>query len=407
VRKVWSLIAFLLLILWAPAARQSAAAPSGLNCNAGVARYDVAVPGHPFSVASSVDGQFAFVAIDSSDPTSPNGIGVLRCNAGRYMFSHLVPLEAEPTGMAITRDGKLLVVADDGFVAFVDTAAAINNHQPAIVGYMQDLEGSVEDNDPGSVYVNISPDDRFAFVSDEQNLSITVIDLTKARSGNFTRHDIVGEIPVANAPIALSFSTDGRYLFTTSEVGRKAYHWPVVCKPEGADPKTAVAENPAGAILTIDVAKAEVDPAHSVISRIASDCSPVRLSLSPGGATAWVSNRASNTVTAFSTARLVAGDADARIATVKVGSNPVAIAATSDGHYVLAANTNRFGAGGTTAGTVSVIDAEHSTVVGTIPVGAFPREFSSGPDTTLFLANNRSNTITVFDTSRLPEIINK
>ncbi len=305
--------------------------------------------------------------------------------------------------MALTHDGKMLVVANEGFVTFIDTAAAVAG-KPAIVGSIKDLEGDPEDNDPGSVYTNVTSDDHYVFVSDEQNLTITVIDLAKARRTGFSRSAIVGAIPVANAPVALNFSRDNRYLFTTSEVARKAYKWPNICKAAGS-PASAAPEYPAGAIITIDVAKAQTTPDSSIVSKIPSDCSPVRMALSPDGATAWVTNRASDTVTAFDTGKLIAGDESARIATVPVGSNPVAIAVTADGRYVLAGNTNRFGSGGTNGGTISVIDAATKKVVGTLSAGLFPREFSRGNGSTLFLANYRSNSITVFDSSRLTELL--
>lgn len=374
-----------------------------VGCRADTVRYDVALPGHPYAVAVSADGRSAFVSIVSSNPKSASGIATLRCNGGRYEFTNLVPLETQPTGLAITHDNRLLVVADDGFVTFVDPAAALTG-RPAIVGYLQDLEGDPEDNDPGSAYVNVSPDDRFAFVSDEQNNTITVIDLVKARSTGFTRKAIVGTIPVANAPIALTFSRDSRYLFTTSEIGLRSYGWAKACRQEGA-PTTEKPSNPPGVIITVDVIKAQVDPANSVIAKTSSDCSPVRMSLSPDGLTAWVTNRASDTLIAFSTKRLIAGDSDARIATIAVGSNPVAVAASNDGKYVLVANSNRFGAGGTTSGTVSIIAVAQRAVVGTIVVGRFPREFSRGLGSTLFLANYRSNSLTIFDESRLNELV--
>ncbi len=373
------------------------------GCRAGVARYDVALPGHPFRAVPSADGRYAFVSVSSSNPRSPNGIAVLRCESGVYRFSHLVSLEAQPSGMAITHDGTLLVVADDGFVAFVETRAAIVGKH-AIAGYIQDLQGDPEDNDPGSVYVNVSPDDRFAYVSDEQNDTITVIDLAKARRQGFARSSIVGAIPVGNAPIALSFSRDSRYLFTTSEVALRTYGWPKSCRQEGA-PASSELSIPPGAIITIDTAKAQTDPASSVVAKIAADCSPVRMSLSPDGSTAWVTNRGSNTLTAFSTKGLIAGDSDARVATIEVGSNPVAVWASGDGKYVLVGNTNRFGEGGTTSGTVSIVDAAKKSVVATIAVGEFPRDFSPGFGTTLFLSNYRSNSLTVFDEPRLDRLV--
>src|SRR5580692_3250645 len=74
------------------------------GCSAGLARYDVALPGHPFRAVSSSDGRYAFVSIGSANPRSSNGIAVLRCESGSYRFSHLVPLESQPSGMAITHD---------------------------------------------------------------------------------------------------------------------------------------------------------------------------------------------------------------------------------------------------------------------------------------------------------------
>jgi DNA-binding beta-propeller fold protein YncE len=397
--------ALLLLSALSPTGTQPLLPAGTVGCRADTARYDVALPGHPSAVAASADGRSAFVSIVSSNPKSATGIATLRCDGGRYRFTNLVSLEAQPRGIAITHDHKLLVVADDGFVAFVDPAAALAG-RPAILGYLQDLEGDPEDNDAGSAYVNVSPDDRFAYVSDEENNTITVIDLVKARNDRFTRDAIVGKIPMANAPIALTFSRDFRYLFTTSEIGLRAYGWPKVCRRERG-PTTQVPSNPSGAIITIDVTKAEVNPADSVVAKTSSDCSPVRMSLSPDGLTAWVTNRASDTLTAFSTKRLIAGDSDARIATIAVGSNPVAVAASRDGKFVLVGNSNRFGAGATTSGTVSIVDATQKTVVGTIAVGQFPREFSPGPGTTLFLANYGSNTVTIFDESRLNEFVKK
>ncbi len=305
--------------------------------------------------------------------------------------------------MAITHDGALLVVADDGFVAFVETSAAIAGKR-AIAGYIQDLPGDPEDNDPGSVYVNVSPDDRFGYVSDEQNDTITVIDLAKARRDGFARSSIVGAIPVGNAPIALSFSRDSRYLFTTSEVALRTYGWPKSCRREGA-PASSELSIPPGAIITIDTAKAQTDPASSVVAKIAADCSPVRMSVSPDGSTAWVTNRGSNTLTGFSTKGLIAGDSGARVATIEVGSNPVAVWASGDGKFVLVGNTNRFGAGGTTSGTVSIVDVAKKSVVATIAVEEFPRDFSPGFGTTFFLSNYRSNSLTVFDESRLDRLV--
>jgi DNA-binding beta-propeller fold protein YncE len=377
----------------------SSAATSAGPCVSTESHYDVPLPGHPFSVQEMPSGDVAFASVNSGSPRQDTGIGILRCVAGRFTFSRLIHLEPQPTGLALTHDGKLLVVADDGFIVFIDTAKALSG-KDAIAGYMQGAEGSVEDNDAGAVYAAVSPDDRFAFVSEENAGTITVIDLAKANRLRYSRAAVVGDIEVANAPIALSFSNDGKSLFATSEAALRRYGWPPACRPEGSPPDAKL-ERPAGVIFAIDVAKAESAPKTAVIAKIPGDCSPVRMSLSPDGATAWVSNRASNSVSSISTEKLLAGDTAALGAPIAVGSNPVAIAATRDGKYVLAGNTNRFGDGGTGPGTVSVVDAASKQVVGLLRVGEFPREFSRGTGTTLFLANNRSDTITVFDEARI------
>jgi hypothetical protein len=77
----------------------------------------------------------------------------------------------------------------------------------------------------GSVYVNVTADDERLFVSEESETWITVIDLKKARSGGYTADAIVGRIPTGLAPIALTFSPDGKWLYSTSEIGNDT-NWP-------------------------------------------------------------------------------------------------------------------------------------------------------------------------------------
>lgn len=215
----------------APARAQTLSQPNLTGCRADVARYDIAVPADPASMTVSADGRSAFVALLSANPASPNGIGVLECSRGRYRLVHVVPLESDPFGIALTHDQQLLLVADNGFVAFLSTSAMLGG-RPALLGYLQDNPGDVEGDDPASVYVNVTPDDRFAFVSDEGDATITVINLEQARRDGFSRAAIVGKVPVGYAPIALTFSRDGRYLLT-SEVAPPSYRWPKTCRQDG------------------------------------------------------------------------------------------------------------------------------------------------------------------------------
>jgi hypothetical protein len=149
-----------------------------------------------------------------------------------------------------------LIVADDNYVVFMDVMRMISGRGDPILGYISDGDY------PGSTYVNVTADDRFLFVSDEYAESITVINLQKARAEDFSDSAKIGKIPVGIAPIALTFSPDQRWLYTTSQIATKSFGWPIECKPEGVDPTTTKPENPQGAIIVVDVARAESDPAH-------------------------------------------------------------------------------------------------------------------------------------------------
>jgi len=113
-------------------------------------------------------------------------------------------------------------------------------------------------------------------------------------------------------------------------------------------------------------------------------------------------------VLAFDAPRLVRDPENARIGSVEVGSAPGALAILPDRNYLLVVNSNKWGDDPMSPQNVEVIDMERArsgkaAVVGTIPAGAFPREFGQSPDGhTLFLANYLSNTLELIDLHRLP-----
>jgi DNA-binding beta-propeller fold protein YncE len=362
----------------------------------------VQLPGHPFSTVSSPDGCWLFVSLTSSNPKSSNGVAVLSRGRGQITLKKVFPIEAEPTGMTITHDGKLLVVADGDYVVFMDTAQMIAGRDDPVLGYIKD------GNFPGSVYVNTTADDKFLFVSDENAETITVVNLQRARAEGFKESAVVGKIPVGLAPIALTFSPDERWLYTTSQIAPESFGWPVECKPESADPATAKPRYPQGAIIVVDVAKAETDPAHSTVARVPAGCSPVRLAISPGGERAYVTARNNNALLAFDTAKFQTDAANARVGTVPVGSSPVGVAVVNDGRQVVVTNSNRFARDQTARQTLTVIDAARvgegqAAIGGSVPAGIFPREFGQSPDRqTLFVANYNSNELEVIDLKRMP-----
>lgn len=363
----------------------------------------VPLPGHPFSTVSSPDGCWLFVSVTSSNPRSFNGVAVLRRRGGEITLEKVFPVEAEPTGLTLTHDGKLLVVADGDYVVFMDVARMTGGAGgDPILGYIKDGDF------PGSVYVNTTADDKLLFVSDENAQAVTVINLPKARAEGFKESAIIGRIPTGVAPIALTFSPDGRWLYTTSQRAPESLKWPIECKPEGLDPATAQPRFPQGAILVVDVAKAATDPANSIAARVQAGCSPVRLAISPDGSRAYVTARNSNALLAFDTAKFHTDAATARVGTVPVGSSPVGVAVVNEGRQVFVSNSNRFARDQTVRQTLTVIDAARvgegaAAVQGSVPAGLFPREFGRSSDgQTLFVSNYISSELEVIDLKRMP-----
>lgn len=360
----------------------------------------IKLPAHPFSAIESADGCWLFITISDVE-RPPHAVAVFQRTGGGFAEKREVPVPGNPFDMALSHDGKLLVVAAIDSVSFLDAQALSSGRGPFVLGTMRYGPKTAQ-----PIYANFSPDDRFAFVSDEHAKRITVIDMAKARASNFGATAIVGAIPTGRAPIALTFSPDGKLLYSTSEVADPSWKWPARCKQEGK-PSSDELTWPEGAIEVIDVAKANNDPANSVLARIPAGCSPVRLAITPDGKTVWLTARNSNAVLAFDTAKLLSDAEHARVASVAVGTAPVGIAVFDGGRRVIATNSNRF-AGPTENQVLSVIDAEAAlaskpAILGAVEAGAFPREINLSRDgRILFVANWMSNTVEVLDVTRLP-----
>jgi DNA-binding beta-propeller fold protein YncE len=400
--------ALFLLLLCSCVPAQALQRKSTSRCNAPGAEPVVFVPlpGHPFSSIPSNDGCWLFVSVTSSNPKSANGVAMLSRAAGRITLQKVFPVEAAPTGMVMTHDGKLLIVADDEYVVFMDVMRMTSGRGDPVLGYMSESGSS------GRIYANVTADDKFLFISDENTETISVINLEKARADGFKETARVGKIPVGDAPIALTFSPDGKWLYTTSQSAPKSLNWPIACKPEGADQATAKEKYPQGAISVVDVARAQTDPAHSIVSNVPAGCSPVRLAISPGGDRVYVTARNSNSLLAFDTNALRSDVEHAQVGKVPVGSSPVGVAVVNDGKLVLVTNSNRFATSQTARQTISVIDATRvgegqAAVIGSVPAGIFPREFGQSPDgKTLFVANYNSSELEVIDLNRIGAAIN-
>ena len=359
----------------------------------------VELPANPFEPIPTNDGCWIFVSLARTQ-SEPGRIAVLRRHNGNVSIVRTVSVEDSPAGMVMTHDGKILIVAVGESVAFLDSQRLISGSSSPVLRYWTDGTGNA-----GHVYVNVTSNDEYLFVSDEGAGTITVTNLARARASSFSNDFAVGKIPVGVAPIALTFSPDERYLYTTSQVMRDS-GWPVECRPEAN--QQAPPDHPQGAILVVDVSLAKTQPSKSVVATVKAGCNPVRLVISPKGEIAYVTARGDHSLLAFDTKRLLRDSTHALIARVPVGTAPVGVEVIEHGHKVVVTNSNRFAGGADDRQTLVVLNASKvaagaAAILGTIPAGGFPREIRLTPDRlTLLLTNFTSRTLELIDLQRLP-----
>jgi len=304
--------------------------------------------------------------------------------------------------MALTHDGRLLAVADGNRVAFLDTQRLISGDGSPVLGFWKDSTEA-----PGHEFVNITSDDKYLFVSDENVRTISVISLVSVRDSQFPPSSSVGKIPVGLGPVALTFSEDERYLYTTTLSMPTTSAWPEECVPEW-DPHAV--RKPQGAVFAIDVARAKADPANAVIAVAKAGCSPVRLVLSDSGSIAYVSARGDNALLAFDTRKLVVDPDHALLAKVPTGTAPIGIAVVDAGRRVVVTNSNRFGASPEHQSLLLIDAAKISVgkqaILGVIPAQSLPREMRTTSDKrTLLVVNTISHKLQVIDLLRLSQVV--
>lgn len=416
-RRVFALVALVvassLTITYPRVLAQAQGKPAACNQAAADAITFVDLPGHPFTPIPTRDGCWIFVSMPNPKNGPQSGVAVLRRDGGTVSLVRVIPTNGGPEGMVLTHDGKVLIGAMDDRIVFLDTGRMVSGKAGAVLGYLREPEyhgelGEMKVTTPGAVYVNVTSNDRFLFVSDEWAQRITVINLEKARTSGFKEGSVIGMIPTGGLPIAVTLSPDERYLYTTAEAADKKWGWPIECKPEGQDPATVKPEYPQGAVVIVDVARAKVDPQNSVIAKVAAGCSPVRLAISPKGDRVYVTARNANAMLAFDTGKLLDDPEHALIGKVPVGPSPVGIEVVDAGDKIVVANSNRFARDANNKQNLSVIDAAKvasgaAAVLGMIPAGGFPRELRVTTDgRTLLVTNFASNMLELVDLARLP-----
>jgi DNA-binding beta-propeller fold protein YncE len=338
----------------------------------------VPVPGHPFAVVGTDDGRWAFASIFTGTGAE---VAVISLGRGAPRLVRTVNLPGSLTyasGMAMTYDGRLLLMA--GY-----TATAVLSVRALEGGAHDPLVGVLADAGAGQSEIAVSGDDRYVFVTDETTGALSVFDLATALRRGFSAPGVaVGIVPLAAGAVGVAMSPGGGRLYVT----------------------TLGSYGPHGQLWVIDTARAESGAGSgAVLAHVSAGCQPVRVAVSPDGSTVWVTTLQSNALLGFSAAALADDHSRALRAVVRVGSEPVGLLLVDDGRLALVGNSNRglvAGTGSDVPQTVSVINtaaalAQRPAVVGAVPAGLFPRDltFDSGTGQVL-LSNFNSSTIEEF-----------
>jgi DNA-binding beta-propeller fold protein YncE len=385
----------LVTLLWlaAPSALRASTARTS-ECNQAMANplVHVMLPGSPFTALSSADGCWLFVSLTQPRPE----VAVIARGNGGLTLKRMVPLPGWPMGMTLTHDGKVLIVADGPNVVFLDVGQLTTGNNNAILGYW-----GIPGVRPGSIYVTVTDDDRYVFVSNEALGTISVIDLAQTRRARFAQVRLVGSIAAGTGPLGIAFSRDKRFLFATV-LSVQGMGWSNRCSPENEP--GAMADHPEGAVVVVDMKLATSNPARSVLRRVPAGCSPARIVVSPKTGRVYVTARGSNELLTFTERELAGPTAGAGGEHMTVGQSPVGVALVDDGRKVVVAGSDRFHTG-PSASALYVVDAaqigSNRTRVGSIPSQGFPREIRATADgRTLLVTNFDGGSLQIVDLER-------
>jgi serine/threonine-protein kinase len=329
---------------------------------------------HPFGVAVTPDGRFSFVSLGDF-------VSVLDNQGGSLAPTQIGAIQAPGAkkSVAITRDGQyLLAAAGSGAYVISVKKAEAGNAKGAVIGSLAGPPGNPSNE------VSVSPDDKFVFITFQNDGDVAVFNLQEAIAGGFGHSGYKGLIQLGRGsdPQAMANSPGGRWLYVTGE-------------------------SQAGRLYVIDMAKAETDPQHAVYTSAAAGAAPARVIVSADGSVVWVTDRDSNALVAFSAARLLTNPSQSLIARVSVGQNPIGLAFVKAGSEIVVADADSIKVPG--EGNLALISTQRAlqtpsrgALLGYIPART-PRELAVElGGHTLLATDNNSGLLQAVNVGSLP-----
>jgi DNA-binding beta-propeller fold protein YncE len=330
--------------------------------------------GNPFAVTSTPDGRFSFVTHGNSLAVLSNGTALAPT------VVHTLSVPGASKGEAITKDGKYLLLAAGSGAQVVNVLDA-EQGSAVVAGTLASPNGR------GAVQVQLSRDDRFAFVTLQSSGGVAVFNLHQALASNFTQPSFVGIIPTGDEPVGIAASPDGKWLYVTS-----------MRKVNAVNPSE-------GFVSVVNLRKAEKKPAKSVVSQVTAGCSPVRVITSKDGSVVWVTARESNALLGFSAAKMPKDPGHSLIARVDVGEGPIGLTFVAHGKRIVVADSNLKNVQGASpflslVSTAKAL-AHQPALLGQIKTGTLPRQFTA-EGKTLLVTNYGSGQLQAINIADLP-----
>jgi DNA-binding beta-propeller fold protein YncE len=373
--------------------------------------------GNPTTALATRDGRYVFVSV--TNVGAPNfsgrdsvanarhdvvsGLQIFHNVHGRLRPDGFLPLGTpSANGLALLPDGKTIVVGvGDAGVAFVNVRDAI--HGKAVPYFAPQGEGA------GTFDVAVTPDGKHVFSSNEYGVvdqsrgNVGIIAVQANSDGRVTHPKTIGQIATGDVVPSLTLSPDGARLYVASELV-PAHNTPQIAGGSNSIltkndcvQKTGTPPHSNGFLTVIDVQRA-IDAnlrASSILSRIASGCSPVRLAETANSSLLFVSARGDNRILAFSPGMLESDPEHAiQYAFSSVGEAPVGIRLLAGDNMLAVANSNRFRNAAGTAAVFSIQKTSQGMLLQSILTGTFPRNITITSDgRSLYLTNYTSRTI--------------
>ncbi|HTZ23105.1 MAG TPA: serine/threonine-protein kinase, partial [Streptosporangiaceae bacterium] len=342
----------------------------------GVRTQNASVGGKPFGVAITSNGKYSFIS-------TGNDVVMLNNQGGSLAPTQVatIPAQGAKKGEAITPDGKYLLAAAGSGAYVISVPEAEAGDGGAVLGTLTSPHGS------GAAEIEISPDNRYAFVTLQDSAGVAVFDLRKSVAGGFGQSGLVGVVPVGADPVGIAQSPDGQWLYVAQE-----------------GTQTPPAEE---RLYVLSASEAETDPAKAVKTSAVAGCGPARVIVSRNGDDVWVTDRESNALVAFSAAKLLTNPAHSLIARVNVGQSPTGETFIRGGTQIMVADANLNHYPGadtlTLVSTQGALQGSRGAVLGVTPSsGQMTREFGLEPGGTLLVSDSGSGRVQVIDTGSLP-----